>query len=97
MLANTLSYCKQDIGRQKALENAYYIQVLLMSDKLNLKITYKLLTKLALILETFINSSKTFVILINSYILFNLINHIFTVNKQLFSLKDKRVKTIKDN
>jgi hypothetical protein len=27
----------------------------------------------------------------------NLINHIFTVNKQLFSLEDKCAKAIKDN
>jgi hypothetical protein len=68
-----------------------------MLDKLDLKITYKLFIKLTFVLETFINSFKAFVILINSYILFDLINYIFTVNKQLFSLKDKRVKAIKGN
>jgi hypothetical protein len=66
-----------------------------MSDKLNLKITYKLFIKLALILKT--NSLKASVILTNNYVPFNLINHIFTINKQLFSLKDKRAKAIKDD
>jgi hypothetical protein len=44
-----------------------------------------------------INSLKAFVILINSYVFLNLINHIFTINKQLSFLADKRVKAIKDN
>jgi hypothetical protein len=66
-----------------------------MSNKLNLKITYKLLTKLALVLKT--NSLKAFVILTNSYIPFNLIDHIFIINKQLPFLKDKRAKAIKNN
>jgi hypothetical protein len=95
MLANTLSCYKQDINRQKALEKAYYTQVLYISDKLNLKITYKLFTKLASVLKT--NSFKVFIILINSYISLNLINHIFTADKQLFFLKNKCVKVIKHN
>jgi hypothetical protein len=64
-----------------------------MSDKLNLKITYKLFIKLASVLKT--NSFKTFIILINGYVLFNLINYIFIINKQLPFLKDKCVKAIK--
>jgi hypothetical protein len=68
-----------------------------MLDKLNLKITYKLPTELALVLETFINFPKASVILTNGYVLLNLIDHIFTVNKQLSFLKDKCAKAIKDN
>jgi hypothetical protein len=45
----------------------------------------------------FINSLKTFIILINSYIFFNLINYISISNKQLSFLINKRVKVIKDN
>jgi hypothetical protein len=66
-----------------------------MPDKLSLKITYKLLTKLISVLEN--NFLKAFIILTNSYVLFNLINYIFTINKQLSFLKDKRVKIIRDN
>jgi hypothetical protein len=66
---------------------------LLTSDKLDLKITYKLLTKLASVLKT--NSFKAFVILTNGYVPFNLINYILTANKQLSFLKDKRAKAIK--
>jgi hypothetical protein len=66
-----------------------------MSDKLNLKIIYKLLTKLALVLKAFINSLKAFIILTNGYILFNLINHILIVNKQSLFLKDKHTKAIR--
>jgi hypothetical protein len=66
-----------------------------MLDKLNPKITYKLFTKLVFILET--NSFKASVILTNSYVSFDLINHILTVNKQSPSLKDKCTKTIRDN
>jgi hypothetical protein len=90
MLTNTLSYYKQDIGRQKALEKAYRTQVLLTPDKLNPKIIHKLSNNLAPI-----NSSKASVILTNSHVPLNLINHIFTANKQLSSLKDKRAKAIK--
>jgi hypothetical protein len=68
-----------------------------MLNKLNFKITYKLLTKLILILKTIINFFKASVILINSYVSFDLINHIFIVNKQLSFLEDKRAKAIKDN
>jgi hypothetical protein len=68
---------------------------LLTPDKLNPEITYRLLTKLALVLET--NSSKAFIILTNSHVPFDLINHILTVNKQLSFLKDKRAKAIKDD
>jgi hypothetical protein len=68
-----------------------------MLDKLNLKITYKLLIKLVFVLKTFINFPKAFIILSNSYIPFDLINYIFTVNKQLSFLEDKRAKAIKDN
>jgi hypothetical protein len=63
-----------------------------MLNKLNLEIIYKLSADFMLI-----NSLKAFVILINSYVSFNLINYIFTVNKQLFFLADKHVKAIKDN
>jgi hypothetical protein len=63
---------------------------LLTPDKLNLKIICKLPVNLALI-----NSPKASVILTNGYVPLDLIDHIFTVNKQLPFLKDKRVKTIK--
>jgi hypothetical protein len=66
-----------------------------MLNKLNPEITYKLLTKLASVLKT--NSFNAFIILTNSYVSFNLINHIFTVNKQSPFLKDKRAKAIRDN
>jgi hypothetical protein len=66
---------------------------LLTSDKLNLEITYKLLTKLALVLET--NFFKAFIILTNGHVPLNLIDYIFTANKQLSSLKDERAKAIK--
>jgi hypothetical protein len=71
------------------------MQVLLTLNKLNPEITRKLLTKLALVLKT--NSPKASVILTNSHVPFNLINHILTANKQSSSLKDKRVKAIKSN
>jgi hypothetical protein len=66
-----------------------------MLDKLDLKITYKLLTKLASVLET--NSSKAFVILTNGHVFLDLINHILITNKQSPFLKDKRVKVIRGN
>jgi hypothetical protein len=78
-------------------KKAYCTQVLLTLDKLNLKITYRLFTKLALVLKTFINFLKAFVILTDGYVPFDLINHIFTVNKQSSFLKDKRAKVIKGN
>jgi hypothetical protein len=95
VFVNTLSCYEQDTGRQEALEKAYYTQVLFTSDKLNLEITCKLLIKLASVLET--NFPKAFVVLTNSYVLFDLINYIFTVNKQSPFLKDKRAKTIRGN
>jgi hypothetical protein len=68
---------------------------LLTPDKLNPEITCKLLTKLASVLKT--NSPKASVILTNSYVLLDLIDHILTANKQLPFLKDKRAKAIRDN
>jgi hypothetical protein len=97
VLANTLSRRKQDTGRQEALEKAHRTQVLLTPDKLNLKITYRLPTKLAPILETFINFLEAFVILTNGHVPLNLIDHILTANKQSPSLKDKRAKAIRGN
>jgi hypothetical protein len=93
ILADTLSCYEQDISRQEALGKAYCTQVLLTLDKLNPKITYKLFTELALVLET--NSPKASVVLTNGHVLLDLIDHIFTVNKQLPSLKDERVKAIR--
>jgi hypothetical protein len=95
VLANTFSCYKQDTGCQKALEKAYCTQVLLTPDKLNPEITYKLFTELAPVSETSINFPKASVILINSYVPFNLIDYIFTANKQSPSLKDKRAKAIR--
>jgi hypothetical protein len=68
---------------------------LLTPDKLNLKIIYKLPTKLASVLKT--NFFKASIILTNGYVLFSLINHIFIANKQSSFLKDKRAKAIKNN
>jgi hypothetical protein len=95
VFVNTLSCCKQGISRQEALRKAYYTQVLLTLDKLDLKITCKLLTKLAFVLET--NSPKAFIVLTNSHVSLDLIDYIFTANKQSPSLKDKRAKAIKGN
>jgi hypothetical protein len=92
MLANTLSCYKQDIGRQEALGKAYYTQVLLTLNKLDPEIIYKLPANLMSI-----NSSKASVILINGHVPLSLINHIFTVNKQSSSLKDKRAKAIRSD
>jgi hypothetical protein len=61
-----------------------------MSDKLNLEIICKLPVNL-----TPINFFKASVVLTNGYVPFDLINHIFTVNKQLSFLKDKRAKAIR--
>jgi hypothetical protein len=66
-----------------------------MPDKLDLKITCKLPTELVPVLET--NSSKASVILTNGHVLLDLIDHIFTANKQLLFLKDKRAKAIKSD
>jgi hypothetical protein len=68
-----------------------------MSDKLDLKIICRLFAELAFVLKTFINSFKSFIVLTNSYILLNSINYIFIINKQLYFLKDKRVKVIRGN
>jgi hypothetical protein len=95
VLANTLSCHKQDTGRQEALRKAYRTQVLLTPDKLNPKITYKLFIKLAFVLKTFINFPKASVILTNSHIPLDLINHIFTANKQSPFLEDKCAKAIR--
>jgi hypothetical protein len=95
MLANTLSCREQDTGRQEALEKAYCTQVLLTPDKLNLKITYKLPTELAPVLETFINFPKASVVLTNGHIPLDLIDHILITNKQSPSLEDKRAKAIR--
>jgi hypothetical protein len=90
VFADTLSCCKQDIGRQEALGKAYRTQVLLTPDKLNPKITCKLPTELASVSET--NSPKASVILTNSHVPLNLINHILTANKQSLFLEDERAK-----
>jgi hypothetical protein len=61
-----------------------------MSDKLNPEIICKLSVNL-----TPIDFFKAFVVLTNSRVSLNLINHIFTANKQSPSLKDKRAKAIR--
>jgi hypothetical protein len=66
---------------------------LLTPDKLNPKITRKLPTKLASVLET--NSSKAFAVLTNGYVPLDLIDYILIANKQLSSLKDERAKVIR--
>jgi hypothetical protein len=68
---------------------------LLTPDKLNPKITCRLLTELASVLETFINFPEASVVLTDSYVPFDLINHIFIANKQSPFLEDKRAKVIK--
>jgi hypothetical protein len=93
VLANILSCHKQDTGRQEALEKAYRTQVLLTPDKLDLKITCRLLTKLALVLKT--NSLKASVVLTDGHVPLDLIDYIFTANKQSFFLEDKRAKAIR--
>jgi hypothetical protein len=90
VLVNTLSCHKQDISRQKALKKAYQTQVLLTPDKLDLEIVRKLLANL-----TPINSPKASVILTNSHVSFDLINHILTINKQSPFLADKCAKAIR--
>jgi hypothetical protein len=90
MLADTLSCREQDIGRQEALEKAHRTQVLLTPDKLNPKIICRLPDNLVPI-----DSSKASVVLTDGYVPLDLINHIFTVNKQLSSLKDKRAKALR--
>jgi hypothetical protein len=68
---------------------------LLTPDKLNPEITYRAFTELAPVLETSINFPEAFVVLTNSYVPLNLIDHIFTANKQSSFLKDKRAKAIR--
>jgi hypothetical protein len=72
MFVNTHSYYKQNTSRQKALGKAYRTQVLFTPNKLNPEIIYKLPINLMPI-----NSLKASVILINGYVPFDLINHIF--------------------
>jgi hypothetical protein len=93
VLADILSCYKQDISRQKALGKAYRTQVLLTPDKLDLKITCKLPIKLASVSET--NSPKASMVLTNGYVPLDLINHIFTANKQSPSLEDKCAKAMR--
>jgi hypothetical protein len=57
MLVDTLSYYKQDVRPQEALDKAYYTQVLLIPNKLDLKINYRLATKLAPISKTLASAS----------------------------------------
>jgi hypothetical protein len=95
MLADTLSCREQDTGCQKALEKAHRTQVLFTPDKLDPEITRRLFTKLAPVLETFINFPEAFVVLTNSHVPLDLINHILTANKQSPSLEDKRAKAIR--
>jgi hypothetical protein len=68
------------------------MQVLFTPDKLDPEIICRLFINLMLI-----NSPEAFVILTNGYVLLDLINHIFTANKQLFFLEDKCAKTIRSN
>jgi hypothetical protein len=95
VLADILFCHKQDTGRQEALGKAYCTQVLFTSDKLDLEITCRLLIKLALVSETFINFSEASVVLTNGHVSLDLIDHIFTANKQSPSLKDERAKVIR--
>jgi hypothetical protein len=97
VLANTLSCREQDVGRQEALEKAYHTQVLLTPDKLDPEITRRLSTELAPVLETSTDSPRASVILTNGYVPLDLIDHIFTANKQLPSLADERAKAIRGN
>jgi hypothetical protein len=90
VLVNTLSCRKQDTGRQEALGKAYRTQVLLTPDKLNPKIIRRLPADLVPI-----NSPKAFVVLTDGHVPLNLIDHIFTANKQSPSLEDKRAKAIR--
>jgi hypothetical protein len=95
MLANTLSCREQDVSRQEALGKAYCTQVLLTLDKLDPEITCKLSTELAPVSETSTDSPRASAVLTDGYVPFNLINHIFTANKQSPSLADKRAKAIR--
>jgi hypothetical protein len=95
VLADTLSCHEQDTGRQEALGKAYRTQVLLTLDKLDPEITRRLPTELALVLETSINFLKAFVVLTDGYVPLDLIDHIFTANKQSPSLEDERAKAMR--
>jgi hypothetical protein len=95
VLANTLSCCEQDVGHQKALEKAYCTQVLLTPDKLDPEITCRLFTELAPVSETFTDSPGAFVVLTDSYVPLDLIDHILIANKQSPSLADKRAKAMR--
>jgi hypothetical protein len=90
VLANTLSCREQDISRQEALGKAYRTQVLLTPDKLDPEIIRRLPNNLAPI-----DSSKASVVLTDSHVPLDLINHILTANKQSPSLEDKRAKAIR--
>jgi hypothetical protein len=90
VLADTLSRHEQDIGRQEALGKAYQTQVLLTPDKLNPEIVCRLSADLAPI-----NSPKASVVLTDSHVPLDLIDHILTANKQSPSLADKRAKAIR--
>jgi hypothetical protein len=63
-----------------------------MPDKLDSEIICKLPNDL-----TPINSPEASVILTDGYVLLNLIDHIFTINKQSSFLEDKRAKAIRGN
>jgi hypothetical protein len=93
VLANILSCCKQNTGRQKALGKAYHTQVLLTPDKLDPEITRKLPTKLVPVLET--NSLKASVILTDGHVPLDLIDHILTANKQSPFLEDECAKAMR--
>jgi hypothetical protein len=93
VLADTLSRCEQDTGRQEALEKAYCTQVLLTPDKLDPEITRRLSTELAPVLET--NSPKASVVLTDGHVSLDLIDHILTANKQLPSLEDECAKAMR--
>jgi hypothetical protein len=95
VLANTLSCREQDTGCQEALGKAYRTQVLLTPDKLDPEITRRLPTELALVLKTSINFPEASVVLTDGHVPLDLIDHIFTANKQSPSLEDKRAKTIR--
>jgi hypothetical protein len=97
VLADTLSCREQDVSRQEALGKAYRTQVLLTPDKLDLEITRRLSTELALVLETSTDSSGAFVVLTDGYVPLDLIDHILTANKQSSSLADKRAKAMRDD
>jgi hypothetical protein len=90
VLADTLSYHEQDIGRQEALGKAYRTQVLLTPDKLDPEIIRRLPADLAPI-----NSPEASVVLTDSHVPLDLINHILTANKQSPFLEDKRAKAMR--